>query len=436
MKVLLLAAGRSRRVQPIEDKNFLRFCGKFLIEHQVDALIRAGFDDILIVGGAHNLDRLNDFASGRAAPLTVIEQEDPDAGMAGAVLSAKPHLAAGQPLFIVSGNDVVDDHAYQLMFDATQTPDFDSYILGKKVDTYFPGGYLKIEGERLTGILEKPGAGNEPGNLVNLVLHLHKNTDALLEALKFATSDRDDRYEVALDTMIKNGARMQAVPYEGYWQPIKFPWHVFGVARHFFEKAPKHIADSAHIDPSATLQGEVIIDEGVKILANATIVGPAFIGKNSVVATNALVRDSYLGERCVVGFATEVARSVLGDDVWTHSNYIGDSVIGSNVSFGAGTVTGNLRFDEQNIQVMVGKGKVDSGTNKLGLITGNNIRVGINASLMPGIKLGSNSIIGAGLIITEDIPEQSYVRGETTLKISPNRSQLKLPSRADNLKKL
>jgi len=111
-------------------------------------------------------------------------------------------------------------------------------------------------------------------------------------------------------------------------------------------------------------------------------------------------------------------------------------VIGNNVSFGAGTVIGNLRFDEQNIQVTIGKGKVDSGLSKLGLITGNDIRVGINTSFMPGIKIGTGTIIGPGLTINEDIPEQSYVRGETTLKISSNRSQLGLPSRAENLKKL
>ena len=436
MKVLLLAAGRSRRAQPIEDKNFLRFCGKFLIAHQVEALQHAGFQEILIIGGAHNLERLTPFARATAGNITVIEQQDLEAGMAGAVLSAKPHLQSNEPLFIVSSNDVVDAEAYQLIFEAGRNEHFDSHLLGKKVESYFPGGYLQVELDKIIGILEKPGAGNEPSDLVNLVLHLHKKTDDLIIALESATTDRDDRYEVALDTLIKNGTKMQAVSYNGYWQPIKFPWHVFDVARYFFSKTPKRIANSAHVDTSAIIQGEVIIDEHAKVLAGATIVGPAYIGKESVVATNALVRDSYLGERCVVGFSTEIARSVLGDDVWTHSNYIGDSVIGNNVSFGAGTVIGNLRFDEQNIQVTIGKGKVDSGLSKLGLITGNDIRVGINTSFMPGIKIGTGTIIGPGLTINEDIPEQSYVRGETTLKISSNRSQLGLPSRAENLKKL
>lgn len=436
MKVLVLAAGRSRRVKPIEDKNFLRFAGKPLIQHQVEALQSAGFTELLIVAGAHNLERLQNFANKTPGELTVIEQTDLDAGMAGAVLSCRPHLDRSEPLFIVSSNDVVDPAAYRLIFDAAQNHDFESHLLGKRVADYFPGGYLEVKGDTLCSIVEKPGAGNEPSDLVNLVLHLHKETDALMDALENTQTDRDDRYEKALDTLIKNGSKMQVIAYDGFWQPIKFPWHVFEVARYFLHKTPQGIATSAHVHPSVILEGHVVVDENAKVLAGATLIGPAYIGKDSIVATNALVRDSTIGERSVIGFATEVARSFLGSDVWTHSNYIGDSVIGDNVSFGAGTVTGNLRFDEQNVHVMVGRGKVDSGTNKLGLITGDRIRVGINASFMPGIKIGSDSIVGPGLVVNQDIPENSYVKGEVTLKISENKAEWDLPSREAFHKKI
>ena len=432
MKTILLAAGRSRRVKPIEDKNFLRFCGKFLIHYQIEALAGAGFDDLILVVGAHNLERLNALAQTMSKEhggpvVTVVEQKDLAAGMAGAVLSARPHVKKDEPIVIVSTNDVMDPSAYQLLWDAAQNQNFSSFIVGKTVTEYFPGGYLNVDKEnRIEGLVEKPGAGNEPSNLVNLVLHLHKKSDALFDAIESTQTDRDDRYEVALDALIKAGHRMQAIPYSGYWQAIKFPWHVFPVARYFFEKSTQNkkgpiIAATAKVEDGARIIGNVIIEEGAKIMAGATVVGPAYIGKNCIVATNALVRESFLGERCVVGFSTEIARSVLGDDVWTHSNYIGDSVIGDNVSFGAGCVTGNLRFDEKEIDVVIGKGKVSSGMNKLGLFTGDNIRVGINTSFMPGIKVGSNSLIGAGTVIAQDIEEGSYARGEVTLKISPNK---------------
>lgn len=433
MKVLLLAAGRSQRVKPIEDKNFLRFAGKYLIEHQVEALKETGFSEIIIIGGAHNLKKLNDFAKSFHADhsnvtIKVIEQKNLDEGMAGAVLSVKPEIGQ-DPILIVSSNDVVDKSAYDLVFAAAQNDYFESCILGKKVTEYFPGGYLEVDSQwGIKSIIEKPGAGNEPSDLVNLVLHLHKNTTALFRYLEEAASEKDDLYEIALDKMMKSGIKMQAIPYSGYWQAIKYPWQIFDISRHFFEMAKERISPLAEISDKAIIQGKVIIEDGAKIFPGATVIGPAYIGRGCVVATNALVRDSYLGEECVIGFSTEVARSILGDHVWTHSNYIGDSIIGDNVSFGAGSVTGNLRFDEANVMVNIKEEKMDSGTPKLGLITGNNIRVGVNTSFMPGVKIGSDSLIGAGLVIGQDIPEKSFASGKIEMEIKPNQMK-ELPSR-------
>lgn len=178
------------------------------------------------------------------------------------------------------------------------------------------------------------------------------------------------------------------------------------------------------IAKSATIKGDVYLDEGVKIMENAVIVGPAYIGANTVIANNALVRGSHIGANCVIGFASEVARSFIGDSVWTHSNYIGDSVIGNDVSFGAGTVTGNLRLDEKNIAMFVNEHKIDSGTNKLGLVTGDHIRVGINVSFMPGVKIGSNAFVGAGIVVARDILENTFVTGNWELKVLPNKEKI------------
>jgi bifunctional UDP-N-acetylglucosamine pyrophosphorylase/glucosamine-1-phosphate N-acetyltransferase len=127
-----------------------------------------------------------------------------------------------------------------------------------------------------------------------------------------------------------------------------------------------------------------------------------------------------------------VARSYLGDGVWTHTNYIGDSVIGNDVSFGAGTVTGNLRLDEKEISVTISKKwngktteeKIPTGLTKLGLITGDHTRVGVNTSFMPGVKVGSNSFVGAGITVAQDVPAGSFVTGDWKLKVRPNREKI------------
>ena len=426
MKVLVLAAGRSKRIKPVVDKNFLEFLGKPLIQWQLESLKENGFDDVVVVSGAHNLERLEDVAREVFPDAKVVEQKDLDMGMCGAVLAARD--VCDEPVLIFSSNDVVDGEAFRLIREAG-SGDADAYILGKKVSEYFPGGYLEVSDGLISGIVEKPEPGSEPSDMVNLVVHYFSNYAKLIEYLDAASSDHDDVYEVALDKMMKDGLKFKAVEYDGFWQPIKYPWHVQPVFKYLFDKAEKRVSENAEIADSAVVKGDVIIEDDVKIFEGAVVNGPVYLGRGSIVANNALVRDSHVGRGCVIGYSTEIARSFLGNDVWTHSNYIGDSVIGNNVSFGAGTVTGNLRLDEKNICVDCDGDKVDSGTTKFGLVTGNNIRVGINTSFMPGVKVGGDSFIGAGIVIAKNIPKKSFVRGDWNLKISENKASADVSGR-------
>lgn len=437
MKIIILAAGRSRRTQPIADKNFLKFLGKYLIQHQLESLMSAGFDDFVIVGGAHNVKPLTDLISTmKNGTFRVVEQENLDHGMAGAVLSAGKILE-DEPVVIVSSNDVIAPSGYEKIRKAMEDERHHGAILGRRVAEYFPGGYLKTNNRgHMEHIIEKPGAGSEPSDLINLVVHAHKSLRALIEHLEKIESNRDDRYEVALSNMAKNGYTFKVEPHEDFWQAIKYPWHVKAVADHFISRAKKSIARDAEIAKSATVKGHVIIESGCKIFENAVINGPVYLGHGTVVANNALVRDSHVGENCVVGYSTEIARSFLGSGVWTHSNYIGDSIIGDNNSFGAGAVAANLRLDEENIQVKIQDEEVDSGSNKLGIVTGENVRVGVNTSIMPGVKIGANTMIGSGIVIGEDIPENSYVRGKWELEISKNKKSLDAKKREEMKRKI
>lgn len=436
MKALLLAAGRSKRMAPIKDKNFLDFLGKPLIQHQLEFLMENGMKDIVVVGGKHNLSELRELCAKLSKKIVVVEQKNLEIGMRGAILAAKK-LVGNEPIFIFSGNDVVDKMAMTSIMKAFKSKAAESYLLAKTVDKYFPGGYLKVDKKNIiSAIIEKPAIGKEPSNLVNLVVHVHTNPAKLFKYLEKVKDDKSDQYEEMMTAMIHDGAKMMAVPYSGFWQPIKYPWHIVPVFKHLFSLAKKKIAKSAKIAKNAIINGDVIIDEKAVIFDGAVINGPAYIGPNTIVATNALVRESHVGKNCIIGFSTEVARSHLGNDVWTHTNYIGDSVIGNNVSFGSGTVTGNLRLDEGNIHVDIDGNRIDTQTNKFGLICGDNVRVGINTSLMPGVRVGSDSLIGAGIVIPENIPEGSFVRAKWKLKISPNKAKVQVSGREEMRKRL
>ena len=420
MKVLLLAAGRSRRVKPIEDKNFLKFAGRTLLEHQLDTLKRVGLSDMIVVGGKHNLNRLKELT--KPFKALVLEQKNLDEGMAGAVLTAKGKIK-NEPLLILSSNDVLAQSAFEKMLKASQSK-ADAYLLAFKVKQYFPGGYLKMKGQRILDIVEKPGAGKEPSKWVNIVVHLFKNPKDLFEALEKSKSKNDDRYERTLQSLMKE-LHFEAVPYDGFWQPVKHPWHVLDLMQFSFKVMGARIHPGAKIAKTAVVGKNVVIEAGVKIFEHATVQGPAYIGKNCVIGNNALVRESMLGENCVVGYNTELARSFVGDNCWFHSNYIGDTVMGDDCSFGAGAICANLRLDEKAIS----SGGENSGRTKFGPILGDHIRVGVNTSLMPGVRIGSNTMIASGLVITQDIEAGKFVSGKMELKISENKTTTQTPHR-------
>ena len=433
MKVLLLAAGRSKRVKPIEDKNFLKFAGRTLIEHQLDTLKRVGLTDIIIVGGAHNLAELKAIA--KPFKAVVLEQKNLDEGMAGAVLTAKGKIK-NESVLIFSSNDVLAQSAFEKIMKASKSK-ADAYLLAYKVAKYFPGGYLKMDGKRIMDIIEKPGAGKEPSKWVNIVVHCFKEPEELFKALEKSTTKKDDRYELALQTLMKK-LHFEAVPYDGFWQPVKHPWHILDLMQFFFNAHSaslrawgSHIHPTAQIAKTAVIGKDVVIEAGVKIFEHATVQGPAYIGKNCIIGNNALLRESMLGERCVVGYNTEVARSFVGDDCWFHTNYVGDTVMGNDVSFGAGAICANLRLDEKEIT----SGNENSGRTKLGPILGDHIRVGVNTSLMPGVRIGSNTMITSGLTVAENIEPGSFVIGKTELIVKKNKTVPEASAR-DKMKKL
>ncbi len=414
-------------MKPIEDKNFLKFLGKPLIRHQIESLVAAGFDDFIIVCGKHNKSHFNELKRRLKLRINIVEQKNLSLGMVGAVIDASKFFG-NEPVLIVSGNDVVDESAFELLKNAYKDKSASGFMIAKQVREYFPGGYLKIDKRSyIKEIIEKPEPGKEPSKLINLVLHLYRNPKTLVKYLANAASPHDDLYETAVNNMIKDGYKIKAVAYGGFWQAVKYPWHMLDLWKHFFHAAKGNAAESriskkAEMAASAIIKGDVIIEDGVRVYEHAVINGPCYIGKNTIVANGALVRESHIGSNCVIGKGTEVARSYIGDEVWTHLNYIGDSIIGDNNSFGAGAVTGNLRLDEKIIYVQVNGEKVSSGRNKLGAITGKNVRVGVNTSIMPGVKIGNNSFIGSGIVLAENIDDNKFVSGKWELRVTDNKA--------------
>ena len=92
-----------------------------------------------------------------------------------------------------------------------------------------------------------------------------------------------------------------------------------------------------------------------------------------------------------------------------HLSYVGDSILGESCNLGAGTIVANYRFDAGTVKMVLKDEVVDSGRKKLGVVLGDNVKTGINALFMPGVKVGNNSWIGSNVVVHRDVEADSVV---------------------------
>jgi len=213
----------------------------------------------------------------------------------------------------------------------------------------------------------------------------------------------DDQYEQGMSILMKQKPTT-CLKYEGNWATLKYSWHVLSMQEYFFSHyLKKSIDSSAAIHKTATVEGNVFIGKNVKIGAYCKITGPCYIGENVTIGDHSLVRSSTVEADSLIGSGCEVARSYLSKGVLLHRNYVGDSILSEGVSLGAGAVTANYRFDAQTIKTPI-KGKlVDSKRGKFGLIAGRDVRIGVNVSTYPGVKLSAKTMVLPGEVVKKDI---------------------------------
>ncbi len=424
--LIILAGGASSRMWPLREKSLIRFGEQPLLISQLQRYRALGLTDVIIVGNPENQADIT--AQVQAIDgLSVQVVIQPEAkGMGDALLKAEPALAAqpNRPIYINQVHDVVDDSLHQAMLAAFAQNPGAAYLAGYEMVDYFPGGYLVVDSSgRISGMVEKPGADNRPSNLVNIVVHIHPDAGALFSAIRAEYAKdipSDDHYERAMDGLMKTQT-YQVVPYSGHWSALKYPWHVLDIMNHFLDQLKgkgQQVAESAYIAKTASLVGDVVIGERVKVFPGAAVVGPAYIGADTIVGNNALVRHSMVLNHCNVGFTTEVARSYVADHVDMHACRVLDSVFAAGVNFSAGCTTANLRIDRGPVSCIVKGQKINTGRDKLGAIIGQGAFIAVDAMTMPGVKIGEKAQIGPGMHVRHDIEngKRAYVKQEIVIE--------------------
>lgn len=389
--ILILAGGDNTRFWPLTSKVLFKFLGESLLEHQIRTYQKIAENIFVAVNKQTQakMPKIDD-------RVKIILQGDLD-GMAGAVLSARNSIS-GEAL-IVNCSDIFNKFSLYQCIGRFIQKNVDYFCLAKKVKKYFSGGYLKFEGNKLAKIIEKPKEGEEPSDMVKLVVDYFADFSQLVDALEQVKTESDDRYELAVNLLLQKVSSAKYALYNDSWYPLKYSWHVLTMMEYFL----------------GTLNNEVKLGKNVKIAESAKIVGPCYIDDNTIVGDFTMIRQSNIGKNCLIGGYSEITRTYLADGVELHRNYIGDSALADNVSFGAQAATANFRFDEKSVRSMVKGNKVDTNLAKFGAIVGAGSKVGVNATLLPGIKIGQNSLIGPGETIYEDVEDNMFIlKGKLT----------------------
>ncbi len=412
MKVLILAAGKGCRLTPITEttvKPMIKIAGKPVLEWVINSLKESNLKDILIVVGYKKEQITEYFGNGFNFGIKIkyLEQDKPN--VENAILTAKNELKDEKEFIIVHADIFSDPDMILRTIQTHNNMNADATISITLVDNPHLYGVATIDSEaRITKLVEKPEKCES--NYVVSGVYIFRNE--IFEHL-----EKTSRLDLSIQEIINRNNNVYASVWEKEWIEITYPWDLlranqFILSRGLFESG-SFIDKSARISSISKIEGPVYIDKNVIIRPGAVIQGPCVIQEGAIIGTNALVREySTIGKNCVVGFGVEIKNSIIFDNTSIgRLSYVGDSIIGKNVEFGAGTQTWNISHKEK-IKVKIKDEIFEVPLKKFGAIIGDNAFIGINVSIFPGKMIGCNSVISAGLNIEENVESNMLLKLE------------------------
>lgn len=120
-----------------------------------------------------------------------------------------------------------------------------------------------------------------------------------------------------------------------------------------------------------------------------------------------LGRRSVVESFCCINNA--VGDVIIGDNtrIGLHSTVIGPVEIGSNVNLAQGIVVTALNHNFTDCTKRID----EQGVSTAKVTIGNDVWIGANATVLPGVTIGNHSVVAAGAVVTKDVPPYSLVGG-------------------------
>ena len=205
------------------------------------------------------------------------------------------------------------------------------------------------------------------------------------------------------DLLATPGSKLEAM-----LSNCRYPWDLLTINELIVSGLTENEIDG-EVHPLAVIEGRLILGKGSKILPGVFIEGNVVIGENCKIGPNCYIRgNTSIGNNCHIGQSVEIKNSIILDGTNVgHLSYVGDSILGEKVNFGAGTNVSNLRHDGLNHRSMTESGLVDTGRRKLGVIVGDGVHTGIGTMIYPGRKIWPNMSTRPGDVVQADLrPEE------------------------------
>lgn len=386
-KAVILAAGRATRMGRLCDtihKCMLPVAGKPLLEWNMEKVFDLVEEYILVVGYRQD-DIKKYFGSNfKGKRITYVTQNE--------------QLGTGHALLQVGRIDgkfilLMGDDWYPKM----DVPN-ELAIFAQKVENTEKFGVLESNNGKLVGIAEK--CSEKRSGLVNTGFYVLDSSifDELQHLKKSVRGELELTDSVVSLASKKN---VKVVEING-WKGIAYPWELLSVNSIALNELEWEIKGTT--EERISIIGNVSIGEGSKILSGTRIEGPVCIGRNCIIGPNCYLRPgTSIGNNCRIGNSCEVKNSIImdGSNI-AHLSYVGDSIIARNCNLGGGTIIANSRFDGKTVKCNA-KGRIDTGLKKFGAVMCDNVKTGINVSIMPGVVISSENVIMPGEVVKRDV---------------------------------
>ncbi|MFQ5801104.1 MAG: bifunctional sugar-1-phosphate nucleotidylyltransferase/acetyltransferase, partial [Candidatus Hydrothermarchaeales archaeon] len=283
-KAVILAAGRGTRLQPVTldmSKCMLPIVGRPILWHILDAVRRAGIEEVYLIVGYKKERIIERFGDGSKTGLkiTYVEQERRD-GTAGAI----GLMNIDTDFLTLNGDTLVDTEDIKMIL-KNHTG---AVTLGvRKVDDPQQYGIVEVEDGRVRSIVEKPSSSTS--NLANAGIYVF--SPEIFKAIKKTEKSERGEYEItsSIEILTKEDKDVRAVELSGLWSDIGNPWNYLDSNQVLLARMKSDIKGT--VEEGVTIKGTLILGKNSVVKSGTYIEGPVYIGENCTIGPNAFIRS-------------------------------------------------------------------------------------------------------------------------------------------------